>query len=331
MSHVFWPMPWKIGRTRKSRNEAVMKRSLFFLLVLLCNGLALSQSRPVIDVHFHTDTGKFLPREYIAGELHELEPISREEMIRESVAVMNDLNIVHAITSGPDPAIVKKWHAVDPQRFVPALQVPSANNDQDYLDGIRSLMTNGEIAVLGEIALQYEGVRVSDPAYEAFFSIADQLDVPVAVHLGPGPRDVFDVRPDYRVADGDPLDLEAVLHRHPGLRIYVMHAGWPFIENMIAIMHTYRNVYVDTAFINTALPERELYHVLGRFVGAGLGERVMFGSDPHPGAIALSIRTAYERIAAAEFLSDEQKDDIFFDNAYRFFRLTAEDGEHARR
>ena len=308
-----------------------MKSTLFFLLTVLCNGLALSQARPVFDVHFHTDTGKFLPREYIAGELHELEPLSRDEMIRESLAVMNQLNIVHAITSGPDPAVVKKWHEVDPGRFIPALQVPSANHDQDYLDAIRELITDCDIAVLGEIALQYEGIGASHAAYEAFFSIAEDLDVPVAVHLGPGPHDVFDVRPDYRVADGDPLELEVVLHRHPGLRIYVMHAGWPFIENMIAIMHTYKNVYVDTAFINTALPEQELYYVLRRFVGAGLGARIMFGSDPHPGAIALSIRTAYERIDAAEFLSDEQKEDIFFENASRFFRMTMEDKENAQR
>lgn len=309
-------------------SKAAVKSTLLFLLALLCNGLAFSQARSVIDVHFHTDTGKFLPREYIAGELHELEPISRDAMIRESLAVMNELNIVHAITSGPDPLVVMKWHDVDPQRFIPALQVPSANHDQDYLDAIRKMITSGQIAVLGEIALQYEGISASHAAYEAFFSIADNLDVPVAVHLGPGPHDVFDVRPDYRVADGDPLKLEAVLHRHPGLRIYVMHAGWPFIENMIAIMHTYKNVYVDTAFINTALPEQELYYVLRRLVRAGLGERIMFGSDPHPGAIALSIRTAYERIEAAEFLSEAEKNNIFFNNASRFFRLTTEDRQY---
>lgn len=311
--------------------EVLMKPILFFLLVCLCNDLAFSQTRPVIDVHFHTDTGKFLPREYIDGEMRVLEPVSREEMIRESVALMNDLNIVHAIISGPDPAIVKEWRAVDPRRFIPALQVPSANYNDDYLDGIRRLVTSGEIAVLGEVALQYEGIRVSDPAYEAFFSIAAEFDVPVAVHLGPGPHDVFDVRPDYRVAVGDPLDLEAVLYRHPGLRIYVMHAGWPFIENMIAILHTHKNVYVDTAFINTALPQKELYYVLRRFVGAGLGDRIMFGSDPHPGAITLSVKTAYDRIEAADFLSNDEKNDIFFENANRFFRLTMEEGKHAQR
>jgi len=302
-----------------------MKSTLFCLLVLLCSSLAFAQTRSVIDVHFHTDTGKFLPREYIAGELLELEPKTRQEMIRESLAAMNQFNIVYAITSGPDPLVVEEWHAADRTRIIPALQVPNARVDTDYLDSIRHLVSSGRIAVLGEIAFQYEGIGVSDPAYEAFFALAEELDIPVAVHLGPGPHDVFDVRPDYRVAKGNPLELESVLQRHPGLKIYVMHAGWPFVENMIAIMHTYRNVYVDTAFINTALPKQELYHVLRRMVGAGLGERIMFGSDPHPGAISLSIQTAYDRIEYADFLSDRDKNNIFFENASRFFHLTTEE------
>ena len=61
------------------------------------------------------------------------------------------------------------------------------------------------------------------------------------------------------------------------------------------------------------------------FVGAGLGERFMFGSDPHPGAITLSIRTAYARIDAADFLSDVEKDNIFIENACRTFQFTTEE------
>ena len=291
------------------------------IVALVFCAQVLAQERPVIDVHFHTDTGKFLPREIIDGELRTLAPVSREEMIRESLAVMEKLDIRYAITSGPDPAVVEIWRASDPRRIVPALQMPTANVDAAYFDRVRDMVASGKIKVLGEIALQYEGIDVSDPAYAPFFSLADELQRPIAVHLGPGPYDVFDVRPDYRVAAGDPLELESVLRRHPGLRIYVMHAGWPFIENMIAIMHTYRNVYIDTSFINAALPVAELHGVLRRFVDAGLGDRLMFGSDPHPGAISLSIETAYNRIDNAEFLSEEDKDGIFYQNAARFFGL----------
>ncbi len=307
-----------------------MAVKLFCLFSVFLSSLAIAQTRPVIDVHFHTDTGKFLPREVIAGELRELKPLTRGEMIRESLAVMNDFNIVYAITSGPDATIVQEWREADPTRIVPALQVANARLDKAYLDSIRQLVAEDKIAVIGEIALQYEGFDVSHPAYDAYFSLAEELDIPIAIHLGPGPHNVFDVRPGYRVGNGDPLKLEDVLLRHPGLRLYVMHAGWPFVENMVAIMHTYKNVYVDTAFVNTALPRKELHHVLRRLVGAGLGQRIMFGSDPHPGAITLSVRTALERIEAADFLSEKEKNDIFFANAARFFQLSEEGREHAQ-
>ena len=309
-------------------SPSLIVTNMICLLGLAVSGWAAAQGRPVIDVHFHTDTGKFLPREVIAGELRELEPRTRSEMIRESLAAMRQFNIVHAITSGPDPAVVKEWRDADPARIVPAIQVGNARLDKTYLGMIRQLIVSESIAVIGEVALQYEGFDVSHPAYDAYFSLADQLGVPIAVHLGPGPHDVFDVRPQFRVASGDPLYLETVLRRHPDMRIYVMHAGWPFIENMIAIMHTYKNVFVDTAFINTALPREELHHVLRRMVGAGLGDRIMFGSDPHPGAITMSIRTAIERIDAADFLNEQQKSDIFYGNAARFFRLS--EGEQDR-
>lgn len=282
---------------------------------------AHAQGAPIIDAHFHTDTGKFLKRGMIGGELVELKPITRAEMIAESLAVMRAHNIVRAVTSGPDPAVVREWRAADPERIIPALQIANARLDRAYLGGIRKLIEDGDIAVLGEIGLQYEGFDVAHPAYGAYFALGAELDVPVAIHLGPGPYDVFGVRPQYRVRHGDPLLLEEVLARHPKLRLYVMHAAWPFLDNMIAIMHTYKNVYVDTAFLNSALPREEFHYVLRRLVGSGLGKRVMFGTDPHPGAITRVVEIAIERLESADFLTEAQKRDIFFNNAARFFRL----------
>jgi predicted TIM-barrel fold metal-dependent hydrolase len=52
---------------------------------------------------------------------------------------------------------------------------------------------------------------------------------------------------------------------------------------------------------------------------AGLGKRVMFGSDQMewPETIGLAI----DAINAADFLTPEQKRDIFYNNAARFLRL----------
>ena len=55
---------------------------------------------------------------------------------------------------------------------------------------------------------------------------------------------------------------------------------------------------------------------------AGLGQRLMFGSDQMlwPEAIGMAV----EGIESASFLTPEQKRDIFYNNAARFLRLGEE-------
>ncbi len=36
-----------------------------------------------------------------------------------------------------------------------------------------------------------------------------------------------------------------MLVRHPKLRVYVMHAGWPMINEMIALLYAHPQVCVD--------------------------------------------------------------------------------------
>ncbi len=299
-----------------------MFRAVFMALALVAASAAMAAERaPIIDAHFHTDTGRFFARGFIDGEVIALKPQSRRDMIAESLAVMAEFNIVRAVASGPDPEVVAEWRAAGGGRFVPALQLANARLDRGYLAMIRNLVKEGKLKVLGEIGFQYEGFGPSHPLYDAYYSLAEELDIPVAIHMGPGPREVFDVRPAYRVGLGDPMLLEGALQRHPKLRLHVMHAGWPFLENMIAIMHTYRNVYAGTAFLNWGLPEAEFHNLLRRFVDAGLGKRLMWGSDPVAGAITKTVSMGVERVESASFLSEAQKRDILYNNAARFFRL----------
>jgi predicted TIM-barrel fold metal-dependent hydrolase len=102
-----------------------------------------------------------------------------------------------------------------------------------------------------------------------------------------------------------------------------MHAGWPLADDLLALLWSYRQVYVEVGATAWALPEREFYRYLERLVEAGFGNRVMFGSDQMiwPGVIEPSIR----RIERAPFLSDQQKRDILYNNAARFFRLSHAD------
>jgi predicted TIM-barrel fold metal-dependent hydrolase len=114
--------------------------------------------------------------------------------------------------------------------------------------------------------------------------------------------------------------LEEALLRHPKLRVYIMHAGWPMIDDLLAVMWTHPQVYVEVGVIDYALPRAEFYRYLQRVVEAGFGQRVMLGSDQMvwPGTIEVAI----EAIESAPFLTDAQRRDILYHNAARFLRLS---------
>jgi predicted TIM-barrel fold metal-dependent hydrolase len=91
------------------------------------------------------------------------------------------------------------------------------------------------------------------------------------------------------------------------------------LDEMIALLFHHPQVYCDIAVLNWLIPKKEFHHYLQRIVESGFGDRVMYGSDQMmwPDAIPMSVQWVEE----AEFLSESQKRDIFYNNAKRFLRL----------
>ena len=98
-----------------------------------------------------------------------------------------------------------------------------------------------------------------------------------------------------------------------------MHGGWPYLEETIAILFHYPQVYVDLGAIDWLLPRAEFHAYLGALTRAGFANRIMFGTDQifWPEAIGMAV----EGVDSARFLTPAQKRDIFHGNAVRFFRL----------
>lgn len=141
---------------------------------------------------------------------------------------------------------------------------------------------------------------------------------------GPGPPG-SPYLPDtsrYRAHLHSALLLEEALIRHPRLRLYIMHAGWPMIDDLVAVLYAHPQVHVDVGVISFILPRSEFHHYLQRIVEAGFVKRVMFGSDQMNWPAA--IERAIQGIETAPFLSREEKRDILFHNAARFLRLSPE-------
>ncbi len=318
-----------IGKNQIPLNKVLMYRRylivaslVFSITTCLLGQASVSKERPpIIDMHFH---GAF-----VFGE-ESVQPIGPW------LEVFDSYNVQHAMLTAY-PHHLAAWTRESPSLLIPSLMFPCVQQfvRQCFADGenlfpdiawLRGEVEAGRIAMLGEVVTELFGIFPNDPALEPYFSLAEEFDIPFGLHMGPGPhwavstKSIYAEFPDFQIRAGNPLELEEVLRRHPDLRLFIMHAGWPMLDEMLAILWHHPNVYVDTGHLQIAISRAEYYFYLKRLVDAGFGDRVMFGSD-------VGLDTFGEGIQAildAEFLTEQQKRDILYNNAARFLRLEEE-------
>jgi hypothetical protein len=247
-------------------------------------------------------------------------PKTDEEVMSRTLAVM-ERNNVYGVVSGTSK-MVAAWRKAAPARVIPSL-MPKLPLEEGVAAQLEQSKASGQLAVIGELGFQYAGIAVTDPALEPLWTAAEKLDIPVAIHFGPGPPGVaYMPGSGYRAHLSSPLQLEDVLVRHPGLRVNVMHAGFPMLDDTLALLYAHPQVYLDTGVIVYTQPRAAFYRYLQALVEAGFANRIMFGSDQMvwPETMERSIRVIEE----APFLSAQQKRDILYNNAARFLRLDPE-------
>jgi uncharacterized protein len=325
-------------------------RTAAIILPLVVSGLLEPQEppAPIIDMHLHAlrvadfeplagpppiphcvpmtdypvpEDGRGWPEIFRARQLPcraTWSPITDDEVMQKTLEIMKRRNVI-GVTSG---GRVARWMEVAPDRIIPSLSL-GGGPDTPPLDSMRASFKAGRFAVLGEVTMQYAGVGPDDSSLEPYWALAEELDVPVGIHIGTGPVGAPYLPPfsRYRARLHSPLGLEEVLLRHPKLRVYIMHAGWPMMDDLLAVLWTHPQVYVDVGVIDWALPRAEFYRYLQRIVEAGFGKRILFGSDQMiwPETLEMAIQT----IESATFLTAEQRRDILFNNATKFLRLSA--------
>lgn len=289
---------------------------LLLLLSVLLRGQAPPPVKmPVIDMHFHTmwqEPNKANPSTRFA-------PVNTpEEMRRRNIAALDRNHIVKVVASG-DPDQLPLYEKELGARLLPGMLFQPLHLEPESPAKLRQRFKEGKLAALAEFPPQYAGLEPASPKLEAYWALAEELDIPVGIHMGLGGRGVtYSMFPEYRMRLSNPLLLEDVLVRHPKLRVYICHAGWPFINELLGLLWAHPQVYVDIAIINWGIPEAEFYTYLRRIVDAGFSDRIMYGSDnmTRPESIDISVART-----SAPFLSDDQKRDILCRNAARFLRL----------
>ncbi len=305
-----------------------MAKWLFLAVLLLSTVVGLrmtaaqvsrnEQRPPIIDMHMHAyrlNQGQSPPENPVTGRPSACRTTA--ELRDASLAAMTRYNIVKVVLSGPEAA---HWHDVSPNRVLVGAYVDE-DNPFPNLDTLRADILAGHVQVLGELVFQHLGMAPNDPHAEAYYALAEEMDIPVAIHTGIGPPGTpyLPGCQGFRVTLGNPALVEEALVKHPRLRVYLMHGGAPYLQETKAILSVYPQVYLDLATISWILPRQEFHDYLRDLMVAGFGKRLLFGSDQMywPEAIEMAI----EGIESASFLSEQEKRDIFYNNAVTFLKL----------
>lgn len=274
---------------------------------------------PIIDMHIHAyseETGAMMfgmdhPNP-LKNETYKSVK-TPEAQKTETFKKFDQHNIVLALTSDG-----QLWYDSDPERIL----ISGRNMPVDQL---RDLFKEGKLKAIGELNPFYGGITADHESQKEFFDLAEELEVPVGFHIMPGgpPGGIYQLGMDkVRVKNANPQQLEEVLVSHPNLKVYVMHGGWPYLEDMKAMMYAHPQLYIDIAAIDWILPKKELHNFLAGLFDSGFGKRIMFGSDQMVWPETIDI--AVDAVNSAEFLTLEQKEDIFYDNAADFLGLSQE-------
>jgi len=290
------------------------------ILCLISCQTATNKNLPIIDMHLHSFPAGYMGESSIPNPVtgRPSSSTSDKAIMEATLAEMRRYNITLAMTSGP-LEVLYRWKSEAPERIIGGVYFDEVTTLPD-VEQLRKQFIEGRLGALGELVAQHSGLTITDSLFEPYLTLAEELDIPVAVHTGLGPPGTpYTCCPNFRVTYGNPILLEEVLVSHPKLRLYIMHGGWPYLEETKAIMAVYPQVYADLATINWIIPREEFHEYLKDLIRAGFGKRLMFGSDQMvwPEAIGMAI----EGIESAKFLTKVEKRDIFYNNAARFLKL----------
>lgn len=155
----------------------------------------------------------------------------------------------------------------------------------------------------------------TDPLLDDVWGLLADTGTPVVIHCGSGP------------APGTftgPAPIEAVLARHPRLRLIVAHMGMPEYEPFLDICERHDGVHLDTTMAFTDFAEETMPFPPGAYPRLReLGDRILFGSDfpniPYRYTHAMTVLTELPGV------DDDWLRGVFHRNAATLFGLQMAD------
>ena len=184
-----------------------------------------------------------------------------------------------------------------------------------YLEPVSPLDSSPETAikdasVRGARGLVFEpglspGIYLDDPQNDGFYSAATEAGLPVYI-MGGG-----NAGPD--VSYANPVALDRVASRYPDLQLVAVHAGWPWVQEILGVAFRRPNIWLLPDLYFPGMPgEADLVSAVSTY----LAGRVLFASA-YPFCSLEELVGRYRSLP----LPEEGLEQIFCSNAERLFGL----------
>jgi predicted TIM-barrel fold metal-dependent hydrolase len=181
------------------------------------------------------------------------------------------------------------------------------------IDWVRKQILDKKIDFFGEVLNEYYGISPSDSSLHPYYALAQEFKLPVGIHTGlAGPNHLC---PKYNPEMGDPVLMKSILTQFPGLKIWIMHAGAPYLKGTLEVLRDYSQVYADISVLANPdiMNKKDFHSYMKSLIDSGFENRLMFGSDNG------DLKKMIDAINELDFLTTEQKENIFIRNAETFF------------
>ena len=228
------------------------------------------------------------------------------------VKMLDQVGVVRSVPFGVSNDEAAELLRAYPDRFIGLARISGLNP----MRGVRELeqrVREQGFSALGVSAL-VDGIPASDRRYYPLYAKAVELDIPVRVYSS------MNYATDRPYDLGHPRHIDQVAMDFPELRIVAGLGGWPWVNEMVAILRRHPNLYCDTASHRPrhfASPGSgwEMFLQYGNTL---LQDKIMIGlSRENFGVPYEELIAEYEALP----LKDSVKDKWFYENAARFFRI----------
>src|SRR3989339_693556 len=163
----------------------------------------------------------------------------------------------------------------------------------------------------------YEHFYPADEIIRPYLKLAEKYDRPAIFHSGDTWNQVVGAKLKY----GHPLNFDDLAVDMPELKIVIAHLGYPWVIDTAEVVYKNKNVFTDCSGLVCGTPDSDDKKIIKKlfddyFQGGAPAEKMLFGTD-----WSLADQKSYVKLILGMSLSLKQKEQIFYNNASKLFKL----------